>query len=196
MPAGFRDWREYEDKAATLHTWAPGILHGLLQTADYARDLIRVQPGVTDEILSARIASRAERQRRVLMRDDPPSVCCIIDHMALYRLVGSPEIMATQMRHLSAVGTRENVTLQVLPAATHPATQSGFIVTESAAYTEHVIGGFTYTEPETVTRLERLFDTLRSECYRASESAAIIRKAGETWTGESRASAEATGGTA
>jgi hypothetical protein len=50
------------------------------------------------------------------------------------------------------------------------------MVTESAAYAEHVIGGYTYTEPETVTRLAHLFDTIRAESYRASESAAIFRR--------------------
>jgi hypothetical protein len=120
----------------------------------------------------------------VLYRDDPPAVCCLVDHMALYRLVGSPEVMAGQMDHLLEVSAMPNVTLQVLPAIAHPAGASGFMVTDSAAYAEHVIGGYTYTEHETVTRLARLFDTIRAESYRASESAAIIRKAGEIWTGE------------
>jgi hypothetical protein len=192
MPAGFRDWPELEDKAAHLHTWTPGIVDGLLQTEGYARALISVQPAITEQILRARLASRMGRQRRVLMREDPPSVCCVVDHTALYRCIGSPEVMAAQMDHLLEVAAMPHVTLQVLPAVTHPATQSGFMVTDSAAYAEHVIGGFTYTEGETVTRLDRLFDTLRAECYRASESAAIITKAGEIWTGESRATAEAT----
>ena len=51
------------------------------------------------------------------------------------------------------------------------------MVADDAAYTEHVLGGLVFTDEQTVTALERLFDTLRSECYRASESAAIIRKA-------------------
>jgi hypothetical protein len=97
--------------------------------------------------------------------------------------------MAAQAAHLLTIAAMPGTVLQILPAAAHPATQSGFMVTDSAAYTEHVIGGYTYTEPETVIRLARLFDTLRAECYRASESAAIIRKAGALWTGESRATA-------
>jgi hypothetical protein len=56
----------------------------------------------------------------------------------------------------------------------------GFIVTDSAAYAEHVICGYTYTETETAT----VFDNIRAESYRASESAAIIRRAGEIWNGE------------
>jgi uncharacterized protein DUF5753 len=75
-------------------------------------------------------------------------------------MVGSADVMARQMRHLAAVAAMPNVTLQVLPALAHPATQSGFMIADdAAAYAEHVTGGFVYTDAETVTGLRRLFDT-------------------------------------
>lgn len=189
-PPGFRSWAEYEDKATRLNVWSPSVIDGLLQTEDYAHALLETSPGVIDEVVAARLASRMSRQRRVLMRDVPPSVCCIIDHTALYRCVGSPEIMAAQMRHLIKASRLPRVTVQVLPAVAHPATQSGFMVADGAAYAEHVTGGYVFTDQETVTSIERLFDTLRGECYRVSESLAIFGKAGELWTGASRATAE------
>ena len=79
IPATFRCWPDYEDRAATIRTWNPGILGGLVQSEDYARALIAVQPGVTAEIMAGRLAARAERQRRVLDRqDNPPSVWVIV----------------------------------------------------------------------------------------------------------------------
>jgi hypothetical protein len=110
-----------------------------------------------------------------------------------------PRRPAGQMDHLSAVAAMPNATLQVLPAIAHPAPQSGFLITDDAAYTEHVLGGLVYTETEMISALRTLFDTLRSESYRASESAAIIRKAGAVWaaeTGASRPTAEPTAATA
>ena len=181
MPPGFRSWPEYEDKATRLSVWSPGILHGLFQTDDYARALLSTLQGATAEAVAARLANRMERQRRVLHRDAPPSVCYVADHAALYRCVGSAEVMAAQMRHLLAVAAMPNVTLQVLPAVAHPATQSGFVVTDGAAYAEHVAGGYTYTDEETVSGLARLLDSLRGECYRVSESAALIERLGEIW---------------
>jgi hypothetical protein len=100
VPPGFRDWPELEGKAATLRVWSPSVIDGLVQTEAYARSLLETAPGATAEMVSSRLASRMERQRRVLMRDDPPSVCCLIDHTALYRIVGSPEIMAAQASRL------------------------------------------------------------------------------------------------
>ena len=46
-PPGFRSWAEYEDKAPRLSVWSPGVIHGLLQTEDYARALLDTAPGVT-----------------------------------------------------------------------------------------------------------------------------------------------------
>jgi hypothetical protein len=182
VPPGFRSWAEVEEKATSLHVWSPGIVHGLLQTEDYARALISVQPTVTAEITRARLANRMERQRRVIARDDPPSAWFVVDELALYRLVGSTEIMAGQMRQLLAVAALPRVTLTVMPAATHPANASELIIADNAAYTEHMAGGFTYTDDETVSALTTRFDSLRGECYRVSESAALIERLGETWT--------------
>ena len=100
------------------------------------------------------------------------------------------------MAHLADVARLPNITLQILPAVAHPATQSGFMVADDSGYVEHVLGGLVYTELETVTSLARLFDTLRAESYRASESAAIIGKAQELWTGERAATAAAMEATA
>lgn len=184
-PAGFRSWAEYEDKAVTLRAWSPGVLHGLVQTEGYARSLLETAPGVADEMVNARLQARMERQRRVLLRDDPPMVWFVVDELSLYRCVGSAEVMAEEMRHLAAVAAMPNVTMQVLPAVAHPAGASGFIVTDSAAYAEHVAGGFTYSDPETVTSLERLFSTINAESYRASESLRMIGRTAEAWTGGS-----------
>jgi hypothetical protein len=172
--------------------WKPGIVHGLLQTEDYARALIAAVPGTSAETAAVRLASRLERQRRILLREDPPDVWFIVDQLSLYRLVGSPEVMTAQMQHVTEVAAMPNVTLQVLPAVAHPANASEFIATDTAAYAEHVVGGYVFTDEQTVSYLNRLFSTILSECYRASESLAMIAEVGEIWTGESPHTQKAT----
>jgi Domain of unknown function (DUF5753)/Helix-turn-helix len=182
VPATFRSWPDYEDRAANIRTWTPGIIDGLAQTGDYARALIAVQPRITVEAAVARLTARMERQRRVLDRQDPPPTWIIVDEMALYRLVGTPEVMAAQMRHLLAVAAMPPVTLTVMPATAHAANASGFILADDAAWCEHLAAGGVYTDPQIVSALAARFDSLRAESYRASESAAMIGKAGELWT--------------
>jgi hypothetical protein len=122
-----------------------------------------------------------ERQKRVLYREDPPQAVFIIDEVAAYRRVGSPEIMAAQLRHLADVAESGNVTMLVLPAVEHPANASELIIAGDAAYVEHLAAGYTYTDEETVMRLRRLFATLRGECMKVSESAALFERMAGTW---------------
>jgi lambda repressor-like predicted transcriptional regulator len=182
-PAGFRNWGEYEDKAASLRVWSPGIIHGLAQTEGYARALIDVEPATTDEIARVRLANRMARQRRVLYREDAPSAWFVVDVMALYRLVGSPEVMAAQMDRLLEIAALPRTTVTVMPPVAHPANASEFIIADGrAAYAEHMISGFTYTEDMSVSALTVRFDRLRGECLRVSESLTLIREMRETWT--------------
>lgn len=195
-PAGFRSWAEFEDRAVTLRAWSPGVLHGLLQTPGYARALLETSLEATDEMVETRLKARMERQRRVLMRDDPPSAWFVVDQLSLYREVGSAEVMSIQMRHLAAVARRPRVTVQVLPAVAHPANASEIIVTESAAYVEHVLGGLVFTEDQNASILGALFNKIQAESFRASESLALIEEVAEIWTGERARSATRTAGRA
>jgi hypothetical protein len=190
-PPGFRDWPEYEDKAIRLSDWWPSMISGLLQTEAYARAYLETYPGTSAEVVGHRLANRMERQRRLFARE--VRTWFVVDHAALYRLVGSPGAMVGQMRHLAEVAAMPNVTLQVLPSVGHAALPSGFLIADGAAYTESVVSGQVYVEPETVERLDLLFDSLRSESYRASESAAVIKKAEQIWTGESATTAPTEG---
>jgi Domain of unknown function (DUF5753) len=108
------------------------VLSGLLQTNDYARALLLTYPGVTDDQVTARLERRMERQRHVLARDDPPDTWFVVDQMALYRQVGSPEIMAAQMTRLAEIARLPHVKVQVLPAVAHPANASGFMIADDA----------------------------------------------------------------
>jgi hypothetical protein len=156
-------------------------MHGLAQTEGYARALLSTAPGVTAEIVATRLAARLDRQRRVIHRDDPPTTWLVVDELSLYRAVGGPEVMAGQMRHLARLAELPHVTLQVLPAVGHPANQSELIIADNAAYVEHLVGGYVYTDDATVSSLLRLFSTIQAECYRASESLALIDRTRDTW---------------
>jgi hypothetical protein len=106
----------------------PSIIHGLLQTEDYAAALLRTSPGASDGAISGRLRARMERRRRVLLRDSPPAAWFIVDELSLYRLVGTPAIMTAQVCQLIAMATMPDITIQVLPAVAHPANASGFVI--------------------------------------------------------------------
>jgi transcriptional regulator with XRE-family HTH domain len=183
IPATFRSWADYEDQTATLRLWTPSLADGLVQVEPYARSLIAEEPGATDEIIGVRLKARMARQQRILHKARPPLVTLLVDELSLYRLVGSAEIMAEQLRHLAETGRIDHVTVQVVPAIGHPALASGYTLADDAVWCEHLISGGVFTDPETVMNVARRHDSLRSECYRASESLAMIEEMAERWSG-------------
>jgi transcriptional regulator with XRE-family HTH domain len=179
-PPWFRNYVSHEQRAATLRNWFPSLLDGLLQTEDYARSILAVSPGVTDEEVNARLAARMKRQA-LLTRQDPPAIWFLVDEVALLRDVGSPDVMATQMTNLAAVAALPNVTIQVVPLIAHAGLLGGFSLTEHAAYAETAVAGQVFEDAEIIASLLIRFDTLRSEALRASESRALIERVGEQW---------------
>lgn len=120
----------FEGEADEILTFELAVVPGLLQTADYARALIREGPAeIGDDEIEERVRVRAERQR-ILDRDDPVRLFAVIDEAALRRPVGPPEVMRAQLRHLVEMAARPKVTLQVLPfdAGPHPGTGGPFTI--------------------------------------------------------------------
>jgi transcriptional regulator with XRE-family HTH domain len=179
-PPWFRSWVEHEQQAATLRIWQLGVVSGLLQTADYARSILAVNPGVTEDEVGARLGARLERQV-ILTRDDPPTAWFLVDEAALRRRIGPPEVMATQLAHLVGVARLPNVTIQVVPSTGHAGLLGGFALTERAAYVETAVAGQVFEDDGIITGLLTRFDTLRNEAFRGSESLTLIERMCEEW---------------
>ena len=179
-PPWFRSWVEHEQQAATLRIWQLGVVSGLLQTADYARSILAVNPGVTEDEVGARLGARLERQV-ILTRDDPPTAWFLVDEAALRRRIGPPEVMATQLAHLVGVARLPNVTIQVVPSTGHAGLLGGFALTERAAYVETAVAGQVFEDAEIIAGLLTRFDTLRSEAFRGSESLTLIERMCKKW---------------
>jgi hypothetical protein len=89
---------------------------GLLQTADYAREIV-LGMALTDDMPPADIelvvAGRVLRQR-LLDRGDAPQYTAVIAEGVLRRVVGSRAIMAAQLRHLLMASGLPSVDLRVV----------------------------------------------------------------------------------
>lgn len=179
MPPGFRSWGEFENNALRVAVWTPGIVHGLAQCESYAREVLALEAGATDEQTEARLKARMERQKRVLGHG--AAVVILVDISALERQVGSAAVMAEQIAHLIELAAMPRVTVQVVPTIVHQATGSELIIADNAAYVEHLAAGAVYTDSDAFTRLDTIMDTLRAEAHRASESLTILREAYERW---------------
>jgi transcriptional regulator with XRE-family HTH domain len=119
-----------ESDAESAGWYAAQIVPGLLQTEDYAREIIRSTllispPGEIER----RVQVRMSRQH-VLSRDDPLKLSVILDEAALERQVGGAGVMRRQLLHLVEVASLPGVRIQVLPNAVgaHPAITGEFTI--------------------------------------------------------------------
>jgi transcriptional regulator with XRE-family HTH domain len=116
IPTWFEDWLEAERAATMLRIWQPLLIPGLLQTADYARELFLAgQTDTSDETIDALVAARLERQA-ILDRADPPETVAVIEESVLRSLIGSPLIMHDQLIHMADMAMRPNISAHVIPA--------------------------------------------------------------------------------
>lgn len=106
----------YEDVATKIRQWHRAFVPALVQTENYIRAMTArpLSPPAAD-YMDQIVRIRATRTR-VLFRDDAPSYHAVVDESALRRPVcDDPRVMAEQVTALRDLGTRENITIQVVP---------------------------------------------------------------------------------
>jgi transcriptional regulator with XRE-family HTH domain len=188
-PAWFRGWPNVEREAATLRSWEPMVVPGLLQTEDYARAILGVQPGTSEERLEELVGARLERQA-VLAGEEPPFLWCLLDEGVLHRRMGSPKIMNDQLGHLVKMSERPQVTVQVVPhsVGAHPGTAGPFVIAgfgdaPSTVYLDTAVTGQIVETQGMVDQVTLVWEALRSEALPRAASRDLIAKiAEERWT--------------
>ena len=121
-----------ETDAVALRSFDFGTLHGLLQTADYARAVLSAQlPHHSSHEIGQLVELRRRRQDR-LDGADPLRLTAVIDESVLHREVGGPDVMAAQMRHLLDLMALPHVVVRVLPftAGVHRSHMGHFMLLE------------------------------------------------------------------
>ncbi len=104
-----------ENDAARISVFAPNLLPGLLQTEEYAREVIAaLDPQGQDAEVERQVAVRIERQG-ILARSKPPELIAVLDEGVLRRAVGDPRVQRDQLSRLVELAERPNVHLRVVP---------------------------------------------------------------------------------
>jgi hypothetical protein len=104
-----------EPEATAIVNVEPTMVSGLVQTADYARAVMRAY-GVPEEEIDQQVDARLMRQL-VLTKDDPPKVDLILAEIALRQVLGSRQVVARQLRALLEMLELPNLRLWVVPFA-------------------------------------------------------------------------------
>ena len=169
-PSYFAPVIDSETRAAQVHEWEQRVVPGLLQTEDYARSVIRAgQPRISPDELERKVGSRLERQA-IFARDAGRPMYWVVVHEGVLRhVVGSPEIMQTQLDRLIDAADSPDILIQVLSysASDHPGTDGPILVFDfadapSSGYTECNGGGMIIEQAEQVAGLVTSIELLAS----------------------------------
>lgn len=115
-PKKVRDLAKLEAQALELCTYNNSVIHGLLQTEEYAQAEVRNrQPPFPEEEVERRVAGRMSRQGIVDNTSGLPVFGFVQCESTLRRANGGRLVMRRQLEHLLEVGQLRNVTIQVLP---------------------------------------------------------------------------------
>ena len=108
---GVGPYFDLEQEAKTITYFSMSYVHGLLQTDDYARAIIRgVFPLMDDQVLKGRVEARMRRQE-LLERAGRPRVWVLLDEAVLHRQVGGRKVMSTQLGKIRETPARQNQTV-------------------------------------------------------------------------------------
>lgn len=187
LPSWFRPYAEMEAKATYLCSFQAQLVHGLLQTEDYARTLMGSR---FESDLDGQDAARIERQR-ILDRENPPLFWVVMSEAALRQEVGGSEVMRAQLTHLSRMQEREWVKIQILPfeVGAHAGSHGSFTLLRfesdpDLVYTEDFVQGHMTVDSAAFREGSLRYDHLRAAALSVEDSSALITRVMEEHYGD------------
>ena len=181
-----------ETDAASLHTYEPMVIPGLLQTPAYAHAVIgETIPQLTVEQAATRLKVRLRRQHRIYNPASPLRLWVILEESVLRRVVGSPDIVREQLEHLNALGAEPHITVQILPytAGAHPGLSGQFSILRFAdswaaapvVYLERFTSDLYLEKPSDVQHYSVLHDHLQAQALDTADTRDFITDVTKTY---------------
>jgi transcriptional regulator with XRE-family HTH domain len=183
LPSGLEVYVGLESSALAERAWEPQLIHGLLQTPDYARAVFTSWHSNRPDQIDSLVEVRTERQKVLDREGTPLDYWAILDEGTLRRPVGGPEVMRDQLNHLIEASALPNVTLQVLPIAkgSHPGLAGPFSLLEfedntPVVYAESQVGNLYVEKVRDVRRFTTIFDRFRAMALDTDDTTTLIQR--------------------
>jgi transcriptional regulator with XRE-family HTH domain len=185
LPTGFGIYVGLEEEAAGLRIYETQVVNGLLQTAEYARAVLREVHKKDSPDQMRRLAEFRLKRQEALARVDPPDLWLILDEAVIRRPIGGPDVMRAQLDHLVTASQIPNVTLQVLPfsSGAHPALMGAFSIIEfpergdpDVVYVDSWGGPIYLEKDRDIRTCAEAFDRLRAAAMSPGDSSALVRR--------------------
>jgi transcriptional regulator with XRE-family HTH domain len=147
-----------EAAAARIAHYQPALVPGIVQTADYARELLHLPSGpaefgASEADISRMIASRLRRQ--AILHETGRDITTLIGEGALRTRIATPTTMRAQREHIARLAeTLTTATIAIVPfnAPAPIATLHGWALIDDIATIETDAGNLEIADPQHVER--------------------------------------------
>jgi transcriptional regulator with XRE-family HTH domain len=168
-----------EARAVELRNFSSLVIHGLLQTREYAEALMwAVDPDVPDKQIAQWLEFRMKRQEVL----DQLQCRVVLDEAVFHRLHGGSTVMRHQLAHLLELSERPNITVRILPFSSSPLAgpESAFALFTMPAPFPVVAqvpteAGTIYVEMPKAARLETSYARLERQALDAEDSRKFLK---------------------
>lgn len=174
----------FEAEASRLLIYESLVVHGLLQTEDYARALLRAgAPEESMGVVDRKVEVRLSRQKR-LTDENPLSLWVVLDEAVLRRVIGGnlPAHLGQLDRLIDVAENSSTIRIQAVPFrdSSHPGMLSSFTIVNFPGDPEMVyIEGLTgdlYEDPPESERYRVVFDNLRAAALSDTSTIELIKR--------------------
>ncbi len=190
--ANLRPYFGLEQQATALIHFSMYFVHGLLQTEDYARAIIKgVNPKIDPSVLDDRVKARLRRQQ-LLEQENRPRLRSLLDEGVLLRQVGGAQVMSAQLDKILQSVRAEKATVQVIPftSGALASADGDFTLLEFAdsslpdlIYVEGLMSHFYQERPTEIARYRETLEYLRDAALSPRDSLSLIAKIKNTHSG-------------
>lgn len=184
LPSWFPTYVGLEGAASLIRVYEVQFVHGLLQTEEYARAVVRRgMKGASVADVERRVTLRLERQK-YLVAENAPEFHIVLDEAALRRPYGDREVMRGQLQHLIEISERPNVRLQIMPFGFggHSGESGAFTILSfpesdlsDVVYLEQLTSALYLDKREDVAQYEHALKELQQDSPGPDESRDLLR---------------------
>lgn len=169
---------DLEVGASALQDYNSELIHGLLQTAEYARAVTAANTALSAQAVEQRVAFRMKRQRAFFGRPNPGRLEAILTAGAIGLVVRSSAIMEATIAHLRAINDGDTVSIRVLTATNgvHSAMRGPFTIMDfddpddpALVYLETLIGSRYVERTDQVAEFRHAFGQIREQAVTLEE---------------------------
>jgi hypothetical protein len=187
LPEDVHTLMEHESKCSDITEFEPVIIPGLLQTGDYAQEVISAAANVSANEVDSWVDARLGRQG-ILGGEQPPDFTFYIDEFVLRRPIGGPVVMSGQLHHLLRISVRDNINIRIIPASVgaHAGFTGACRLMEShafspVAYLEGEASNHFLEEPAEIIAYRNLFNALDRVALNEADSRELLRSCAELY---------------